>query len=483
MSVVCEKLEAVLRTGEGFPPGSAGLVGVSGGRDSMVLLHALDLWRRRQGWRLVVGHFHHGLRGGEADADAAFVAAAAAERGLECVTGRADVGGERLRGESVEVAGRRLRHAFLARAARGAGCKWVALGHHGGDQAELFLMRLLMGAGAAGLGGMRRVGRSPADEGLVLVRPLLDLESGEVAVLAEAWGVRYRTDSSNADWAHRRNRVRHELMPLLRAGFQPALERVLLREQAILRDQAEWVERLAEEWLMERERDPRGGRGFGDLPVALQREVLRVQMARLGQSWGFERIEALRLRAGVPVETEPGCRWARREDGLLERVAGGEAGGFREAQVELDLRGTAEGGEAAFGGGVLRWEWREGGGDAKRTGTDGDARRPGEEWMDADAVGGRVCLRHWRPGDRFAPIGLGAAARLQDLFTAARVPPGERRGRVLAATAGGEVFWVEGLRIGERARVRDTTVRRLVWRWERTEPVGSGRPASFGDGA
>jgi tRNA(Ile)-lysidine synthase len=91
----------------------------------------------------------------------------------------------------------------------------------------------------------------------------------------------------------------------------------------------------------------------------------------------------------------------------------------------------------------------------------------GVESFDADAVGRVVRLRHWRPGDRFQPIGLGAEARLQDLFTNARVPAEERRKRVVAQAAGGRLFWVEGLRIGEVAKRTSATQRCLSWRWQR----------------
>ncbi|HXR06558.1 MAG TPA: tRNA lysidine(34) synthetase TilS, partial [Candidatus Acidoferrum sp.] len=95
------------------------------------------------------------------------------------------------------------------------------------------------------------------------------------------------------------------------------------------------------------------------------------------------------------------------------------------------------------------------------------ARRPNAECFDADKVGPRICLRHWQPGDRFHLIGAAAAAKLQDIFTNLKVPRAERRRRVLAATAQGEIFWVEGLRIAQGFRLDKTTVRRLNWRWQR----------------
>jgi tRNA(Ile)-lysidine synthase len=87
------------------------------------------------------------------------------------------------------------------------------------------------------------------------------------------------------------------------------------------------------------------------------------------------------------------------------------------------------------------------------------------EFFDADRVGGEIVLRHWRPGDRFQPIGLKSAVKLQDLFVNAKIPAARRRKLVLAATAAGEIFWVEGLRIGETAKLTPKTRRKLVWKW------------------
>lgn len=476
MNAAWARFEA-LSIGRGLlPAGGCVVAAVSGGRDSMVLLHALAQGRDRAGWRLVVAHFHHQLRGEDADADQAFVDAAARELGVPFVHGTADVGAMRASGESWESAARRLRHAFLARTAREWGGARVALGHHGGDQAELFLLRLLRGAGAAGLGGMGEIDCSPADPGIVLVRPLLGYATSEVEALAREWGVGFRIDATNADPAYARNRVRHELMPMLAARFQPAVERVLVREQTLLRDQAELLRGWAEEWLGRLETG--GDRPFDALPVALQREVLRVQSARASLPLGFDAIEALREQAGVPIQVAVGHRVVRDAMGRLHPGDAGRAEqAFRTGCCEVPLSQAAEAGEVLFGGGTLRWRLGVRADDGVGAGVP-----PGMECFDADAVGERVRLRHWRPGDRFRPIGLGADAKLQDLFTNARVPAFERRHRVLAETSRGEIFWVEGLRIGECAKVAAPTVRTLRWSWMRSGDQAGHRPSTIGRG-
>ncbi|MGE3308969.1 MAG: tRNA lysidine(34) synthetase TilS [Limisphaerales bacterium] len=467
----------------GLPPGCGVVVAVSGGRDSMVLLEGLVRWRIEQRWRLVVAHFHHQLRGAEADADQAFVAVAAAKAGLPFVAGTADVEAARVSDESWEMAARRLRHAFLARVARDHGCTRIALGHHAGDQAELFLLRMLRGAGGSGLGGMMETGPSPADAAIVLVRPLLDFGSDEVGDLAREWRVEHRTDATNSDPTHWRNRVRHELMPLLASRFQPGIERVLVREQTLLRDQAVLIRRLAGDWLnrlgaSDDYKEP----GFSDLDVALQREVVRAQLAALSLALDFEAVEALRAQPGRPIQVGPGRRVVREPSGRLRRLEEHSAEGlFCEDRMDVVLEGgrVPGAGTLRFGGGRLVWRV-----SARTDGEGWDGSRelsPGEwergrdampgapvEWLDADAVGPRVRLRHWRAGDRFRPIGLPAASKLQDLFTNARVPTAVRRRRVLAETEGGEIFWVEGLRIGHNVRQTEATARCLEWLWERS---------------
>jgi tRNA(Ile)-lysidine synthase len=485
MNAAWARMEAVLTGGDLIPPGCGVVVAVSGGRDSMVLLSALDRCRMRLGWRLVVAHFHHQLRGVEADADQALVAVTAARFGVPFVAGTADVEAMRDSGESWETAARRLRHAFLARVARDQGCSRVALGHHAGDQAELFLLRLLRGAGAAGLGGMREASPSPSDPGISLVRPMLHCLGVEVEDLAREWAVEFRWDATNRDTVHLRNRVRHELLPLLEARFQPGLEQVLLREQTLLRDQVDFMEAVARDWLASTRHE--SAHEFDHLAVALQREVLRVQAKRLALVMGFDVLERLRKVPEEPVQLGPGLRVVRDVAGGLQLVQADlphAGGGFLPHTCDVVL-GTGDG-AATFGGCRIQWSAASlADGNAAMLVWEIGPRIPGRETppstaggtpaltdallerLDADVLGTKVRLRHWRPGDRFQPIGLGAAAKLQDLFTNARVPAAERRFRVLAETERGEIFWVEGLRIGECAKVRPATGRILTWRWTR----------------
>lgn len=430
----------------------------------MLLLALLDALRPFHRWDLVVAHLHHQLRGPDADADRDLVLRTAADRGLRGVAGTADVRAARARGESLETTARRLRHGFLAATARELGASHIATAHHAGDQTELFLLRLFRGAGGRGLGGMNPSDPSPADPGLRLVRPLLAFAPDWLADAARELAVPWREDASNRDLDFRRNRVRHELVPWLESHLQPALGKVLERTRVLLRDDAAAVQAWAAAWLS----GVRPG-AFPDLPAAVQREILRQQLESAGVTPEFEWIEALRTQPDLPLQLAPTRRVRRDPDGLVHfDGADDDPGGFREQELRVALGDP--GGEVEFGGGHLAWtrEPTVPGDRAARSRSPGDTP-PGEslEWFDAAALGTCIRLRHWRPGDRFQPIGLGTDARLQDLFTNARVPPRARRARVVAEAEDGRLFWVEGLRIGELAKQTPTTTALLAWRWTR----------------
>lgn len=429
------------------------VVAVSGGADSMVLLHLLVAGGWIDARRCVVAHVHHGLRGREADADARFVQRTADRWGLRCVCEAVDVRARaRAAGQSTEAAGRDLRHAALARVARTAGACRVVLAHHADDQVETFLWRLLRGAGGEGLAGMKPVGPSPADASITLVRPLLGVSRAELRAYARAVGLRWREDSSNRESDALRNRIRRELIPLLERRFQPGLRGVLLRTIDRVGAEADCVRRLAAGWL----RRTRRGR-FECLPVAVQRAVIEAQLAARGLGVKMSWVEALRGAVGKAVTAAPGRRVCRGANGVIEDCAV-ELPRFGGEETIVEVRGLR--GEARCGRGVLEWEiWLgEGGWPGKR-------REPGVEWFDADRVGGKVVLRHWRPGDRYQPIGLSRGQKLQDVFVNEKVSREERHVRLVAATAQGEVFWVEGLRIGEVCKVTARTRRWLRWAW------------------
>lgn len=402
------QIESAILSRNLLRPGQKILVAVSGGLDSMVLLHALRHLAGSHRWHLTVAHFNHQLRGPAADADERLVRKTARALKLPFVPGRANVRqSARQAGISLEMAARLRRHDFLARAARRLRIPVVALAHHADDQVELFFLRLLRGTGGQGLAGMKWRNPSPSDPSILLVRPLLGQSKSALAEAARAAAVPFSEDASNSSLAFERNRVRHELIPLLRKKYQPALSQTVPRLMELAGAEAEVVTALAETWLRARKRV-----AFARLPVALQRRVIQLQLFQLGQTPDFDLVERLRAAPGEPFAVNPRQTLCRDPRGLLH-LCKTQAATFHPARRLLPLRGNK--GQAAFDGLTLFWS-------IDRARGVHFTRQPNVEFFDADKVGDAVWLRHWQPGDRFQPIGCGSSRKLQDLFVNLKVP-------------------------------------------------------------
>jgi tRNA(Ile)-lysidine synthase len=226
----------------GMPnPRARHLAGVSGGCDSMVLLHALHAAGFR---KVVVCHLDHGLRPREARGDLALVAAAAERLGYPLEFGQCDTRSHAAGGKlSIEAAARDLRLRFFETCACAHRCPRVVLAHHAGDQVETILMNLVRGTGLAGLSGMApraTLGR------LDLLRPLLACDPADIRDCAARERIAFREDSSNASPSHTRNRVRHLVAPAMASAFGPAWTRGILRMAVIVREENAWLESLVQ---------------------------------------------------------------------------------------------------------------------------------------------------------------------------------------------------------------------------------------------
>lgn len=308
-----------------FPSASRLLVGVSGGRDSVALLHLLLEHGRR---RLIVCHLDHGLRGEESAADARFVEALANAHGLPLETARADVAAlARDRKQSLETAGREARHAFFAEVARRQRCWTLALGHHADDRVETLLFNLLRGTGAAGLGAMRPaawhwVAATDGGGALQIVRPLLGSWREEITAYLAARNLSWREDPSNRDPAHTRNRLRAEALPMLEQVFGREVKAALWRSADLLAAEEAWLRDLAHPEIeaLPVELPAPALRAH---PLALQRRILRAWLRAHGvPGVGFREVEAVRaLLLPTPGKSAkvnlPGGRHARRRAGVL----------------------------------------------------------------------------------------------------------------------------------------------------------------------
>ena len=321
-------LAAVDRALEGAPGrGETLVVGLSGGADSVALTDALASLRRRRGFRLVAAHLDHGLRPGSAE-DAAFCHALCEALEVPLRGGSARVR-ERARSEKggLEQAARRERYSFLRRVKDDEGASFVAVAHTLDDQAETLLLRLLRGAGATGLAGMRpRSGD--------LLRPLLAVSRARVIEHLHERGLSWREDPTNQDTALLRNRVRHELLPYLEERFNPRVREALARTAGLLADEAGHmgqeaevlVARIAsrEEGALVLERQP-----LGAAPPAVARAAIRLALSQSGGLEGVDQGHVERLLGLVRSKAPSGRRLA---------IPGGREARFTHRQIRLECR-------------------------------------------------------------------------------------------------------------------------------------------------
>jgi tRNA(Ile)-lysidine synthase len=451
--------EAVVRR-RLLDPGDHVLVGVSGGPDSVALLHALVLLRSEYALRLTVCHVHHGLRP-EADRDAAFVEALAARLGCPARVVRVEV--TRGGGRSPEEAARLARHAALGRVARVIGAGRIALGHTADDQAETVLMRVLQGAGPRGLAGI------PARRGRI-VRPLLDVARAAVLAHLAAHGLEAVDDVTNRDPRFLRNRVRHELLPLLAGQVGPRMPDALRRLALASREAVEALDALVRPRLVGHlTPTPVGWRlalgAFDGLPpgaakVALRLALVEVAAAeRLGSG-----LRATHLHALTALLTAtPGARVRLPGGVVVER--GRDALWLLGSEPPPEPRLLTVPGQAWAGGmvGVTA---------AIETAASGrPANQAWEAWFDAEALGlgsgadaslaNTLLVRPRRSGERMVPFGGAEPVRLARLLAAAGVPRLARAHWPVLARGGeradGDVLWLVGVRRAAAAPLTETT--------------------------
>lgn len=302
-----------------FPPARSYLVGVSGGRDSVTLLH----WLAASGYRkLIVCHLDHQLRGRASRDDGKFVEGLAARLHFEFEIDRTDVAAlARESKQSVETAGRTARYEFFARVARRRRCRTIFLGHHADDLVETFLLNLFRGVGPAGFGGMREISsRRIAGTELQIVRPLLGVRREEIDAYVKTQRLEFREDLTNASLGPARNRVRRRVIPYIEKQLGRKVGSAIWRAALIAADEAEWLEGLVDTGQSESEQ----------LDVAQLRAQPRALQRRTIQRWlqsrgvadlDFDLIERIRglldPEAATSKTNLPRDRHVRRRAGKL----------------------------------------------------------------------------------------------------------------------------------------------------------------------
>ena len=423
------------------------LVAVSGGADSVAMLHLLC--ELEEGGHLAVAgvaHFNHSLRAA-ADADEAFCRDLAAALDLPFDAGRGDVRALASADDrSLEDAARRARYAYLEAAADRLGADVIAVGHTRDDQAETFLLRLLRGAGPRGLAGIRpKTGR--------VIRPLIEVGRDELRAYIAERRLVFREDESNEDVAIPRNRIRHELLPILRA-FSPGVIDVLAREAEIAREDEDFLGRAAIDLrpgivLTNKHGITLEAEPLRALHPALASRIVReaLEQAAPGHFFGRDHIRAVLALAtesaggaGVAVDV-PGLHVRRAGTRLMLEGAAGtpETRPFENSfRVPLSIPG-----EVSLPG------W------AVSASTEGAVQfSPAAVAVAAGVVKLPLAVRSRQPGDKFRPLGMGGRGRkLQDFLVDRKVPRKERDTLPLVVDSDDRIVWVVGQSVAEDFRV------------------------------
>ncbi len=473
-------------------PGDRVVVGVSGGADSLTLLHALIALRKRLGIALHVATLDHGLRGAAGAADAEFVRCTALGWGLPVTVGRADVAQiARLHRLSVEEAARQVRYTFLLCVARQVGAARVAVGHQRDDQAETVLMHLVRGSGLSGLRGMLPatplsdyhlledvatvcdppLDGPPAapDAWPALIRPLLDLSRREIDEYVAAHGLTPRLDATNEDTTYFRNRLRHEVLPLLET-LNPNVRELLARTADVLRADADLVRAAGEAALARALRSATPGAvvldraAWDGLPLSSKRHLIRAAVWRLRPALRDVTFEHVERALAVIASGQVGAR-ATLPGGLALRVgydaliiAGAGAGAVEVGGDAPALAGERAGPvfgphervEIVYGGWVFV---------ARPLAPGDDLPALHADLLAAALVvpaGARLWLRARRPGDRFCPRGMGGRSqKLADTLINLRVPAAWRDRVPLLVVDDAIAWFVAPAAGGLRARVAE----------------------------
>ncbi len=427
-----------------LPGGARVGVAVSGGADSVALLHSLCRLSDTRGWSLRVLHFNHLLRGAESDEDRHFVEELSTSLGLQCFCDSADVRAAAL-GGNLEQTARQLRYQFFSEMRERQHLDAVATGHTASDQAETVLMRLLRGASPDSLAGIR-----PVNDGWI-VRPLLELTRDEVREWLRAEGLDWREDSSNAENCYDRNRLRSEVLPLLRKQWNPKVEGALARLAAVAaRDEEFWYSSVDAVW-----REAVAPHRFG---LVLDVERLRREHPAL-RARVLKRAcaEASGAQLGVsPSRMIPPRLTNDQVDRLLSLVSQREGDGRQSlpglgawrsfSQVLLHKRVadfsrpdavvlTAPGVAALdpFGPRVR----------ALRAEIGADAYNESSNWLEGSLAPGPFLLRPWQAGDRCGPVGKRDECSLHRLLQLRKIPAWDRLGWPVLEWQG-QVVWARG---------------------------------------
>ena len=449
------------------------VVAVSGGPDSVCLLHVLVKLQKELDIKLHVAHLNHQLRGAESEADARYVADLAHRLDIPASIERRDVKAYQAQHRvSLEEAAREVRYTFLAKVAESVGAERVAVGHTVDDNVETILMHLIRGSGTRGLKGLQPLSRwQPSGVSLIVIRPLLWLSREETADYCRSHQLSPCLDASNLSLSSLRNRIRHQLLPQLQS-YNPQVAEALLRTARIAADDLAFIDKEgAKLWGEVAQKQGStvilNKKSFFDLPSALKRHLLRASIEEL--LGNLKDIEARHIEEVIDALDKPAGKKISLPDGLTFTIEydryllGSDSAALSpfpimESESVLNIPGKTS---------IPGW-------DIEATITDSTGIKEECEktndftaCFDIDRAGNILNVRRRQPGDRFQPLGMSQPKKLNEFMIDARIPQAWRQ-RIPIVCSPEQILWVVGWRIDERAKVTDKTKQVLRLEFERS---------------
>jgi tRNA(Ile)-lysidine synthase len=448
------------------------VVAVSGGPDSVCLLHILFKLKDELGIGLHVAHLNHQLRGADSKADAEYVANLARQLNLPVIVEQKNVRAYKARHHiSLEEAAREVRYSFLARVAGSIGTDYVAVGHTRNDNIETILLHLIRGTGTRGLRGLVPLTQLQySGDKVTVVRPLLEVTREETLDYCNNHHLEPRLDVSNLSTSPLRNRIRHQLIPLLHS-YNLRADEALLRTSRIAQEELAFLDKECTRlWpeIVQKQGDSLifSRVKFTGLPVALQRHMLRMGME--GLIGNLKDIESRHIEEMVSALSKPAGKKLTLPEGVIFAIdydrylLGPDPISLSPFPLLTGEFPLSIPGETCVSG----WQVR-----ATVTSTPVDniqTEEPGRftACFDRKKVGDRLLVHTRRPGDRFQPLGMNDTKKLAEFMIDAKIPSAWRD-RIPIVSSMNQVIWVVGWRIDDRVKVTNGTKQVLCLEFER----------------
>ncbi len=445
------------------------LVAVSGGPDSVCLLNILVKLQRELTIKLYIAHLNHQLRGAESEADAGYVSDLAHQLGIPAIIDKRDVKGYQAQQRlSLEEAAREVRYSFLTQVARSIGANQVAVGHTIDDHIETILMHLIRGTGTRGLRGLQPITVwQSGSNSLTIVRPLLTVSHQETEDYCHHHQLMPRLDASNLSLSPLRNRIRHQLLPLLES-YNPRVAEALLRTGRIASDDIDFLDkeivRLWDEIAQEQE----GAifldkERFDQLPSALQRYLLRASAEKLLGS--AKDIETRHIEAMMSALNKPAGKKLNLPGGIIFSIEYNKYLISRDPAALSPFPILRDEFQLKIPGETLLPSWRiEATIVSKEQMSEED--KDFTAYFDLDKTGDKLLVRSRQPGDRFQPLGMSQPKKVNEFMIDAKIPNAWRQ-QIPLVCSPQHILWVVGWRIDDRVKVTDTTKQILCLKFER----------------